>query len=134
MLAAIVAPEPGAGLTDKAVARRIVGAGGILAATHATAIVGIGIAAERRRGYGTGCPDSAPDNAGGNIARPKPRVVVPAVRPVAPAVWICTLVASVGGAALIVAGVGTVGSAILAIGVGIKLRAIAGIGNDLLRH
>src|ERR1700748_3544537 len=109
MLAPIVAPEPGAGLTDKAVARRIVGAGGILAATYAPAVVGIGIAAERRRGYGTGCPDSAPDTAGANIPRPKPRVVVPAVRPVAPAVWICTLVASVGGAALISAGVWSYG-------------------------
>ena len=60
--------------------------------------------------------------------------VMPAIIPIVASIPVMIPVRTVGGPVLIVAGVGISRSEILTIGVRIKLRAIAGVGDHLLRH
>jgi hypothetical protein len=111
---AILTPEPGAGDADKAVA------------------AGIGLAADRAGSDGGRRADRAADNAGCDIAGRDAAIVVPAVVAVLPAAIPVGLIPV--DLTLIAAGIGIPGSLVLAVGVWIKLRAVAGIVDDFLRH
>jgi len=126
MLPAVVASEPGAGGADEPVPAGVFGA------------------ADWRSGD-RGCgADRAADNAGCDSAWPEAGVAIfPAVVAVVPAAVVAIGRLSVGlipirliavGLALVAAGVGISRSLVLAIGIWIELRAIAGIGDHLLRH
>ena len=123
LLAEVIPPvftaEHGAGDTDKAIA------------------AGIFFAAERVGGNCRRRADRAADDSGRNVRRPEAAVIVPTVIAVAPrtipiAVIAIRLIAI--GLPLIAAGIGTTRSPILAVGVRIELRAIAGIVDDFLRY
>jgi hypothetical protein len=122
---AVLAAEPGAGLTDEAVALRVAL---IVPAAIAGGVVSIGTA-EGSRGYGCGRTDRRARHAGGDIAGPEAAVAI------GPAAVIPAIVAVlIGGTALVTAGVRISRAVVLAIGVRVELRAIAGVGNHLLRH
>jgi hypothetical protein len=112
MAAAVFAAEIPAGRANKAVLPRI------------------GVAGERRCGYGCCGADRAADDAGGDVARPEAAVLIaPAVVAVVP-----VAVMAVGAPLMIGAPVGIARTVILAIGVWIVLRAFAGIDDHLLRQ
>jgi len=110
---AVLAPKPGAGDADKAVA------------------AGIVFAADRTGGDGSRRADRAADDAGCDIAGPA-AIFVPAVVTVLPRAIPIGLIPV--DLTLIAAGIGISRSLVLAVGVWIKLRAIAGIVDDFLRH
>ena len=116
---AVLAPEPGAGDADKAVA------------------AGIFLAADRTGGDGGRRADRGADDAGCDIAGRDAAIVVPAVVAVLPAaipigpILIGLIPVDL---TLIAAGIGISRSLVLAVGVWIELRAIAGIVDDFLRH
>jgi hypothetical protein len=123
----VLATEQGTGDADEPVEARIV------------------VAADRRREGGCsngGCGGyGAADHAGCDVARPEAAVVFIAVVAVAPAAVvpiavILPVLLLVMGLALVVTAVAIriARSLVLAIGVWIELRAIAGIGDDFLRH
>src|SRR5437660_10900300 len=115
----ILAAEPGAGDADKPVA------------------AGIGSTADRGGGDGSRRAGRAAGDAGRDIAGPEAAVVVKAVIAALPSAALPSAI-PIGliaiGLTLVAAGVGVSRSFVLAIGVWIELRAIAGIVDDLLRH
>src|SRR5829696_1901658 len=111
---AILAAEQGAGDADKTVA------------------AGVILTADRGGGDGSRRADRAADDAGRDIARPEAVVVVVTVIAALPGAIAIGLILI--GPTLVAAGIGTPRAAVLAIGIWIELRAVAGIVDDLLRH
>jgi hypothetical protein len=116
---AVLAAEPGAG------------------DAHKTVAAGVLVAASRGGGNGSRGADRAADDTGRDIARPDAAVIVEAVIAVLPSAALRSPI-PIGlipiGLALVAAGIGASRSPVLAMGIWIELRAVAGIVDDFLRH